>query len=817
MRKLRIAMLAAAMCLAGMAACSKVVSDGERILPDTTLTRAVPDRTYFRDGHGRYVYLNGVNVSGTSKLPVAPDPLADPRGTPVSFVGRPFPSDQVDEWMRRIRDDYGFNSIRLVIMWEAVEHEGRGKYDTDYLDYIENVVRSANEHGIYVLLNFHENLFSRFFYSSFSRDPALGEPGSIEYMLSSLFPDQKTLDYDGRITGDGAPRWAVEACVPEKKLDSPNWGMNHILGPLGDPFMSFQLFYYLDKLLGTVDLGGGGSGGGEGGGEAPPSLEDWLLDMVALLKAQAPPRLPFDATQSADVYPFTNWWNNVEFSFDIERCYAAFYAGDAVFPDRTFDVGGKEMNLKDYLQEAYAGSWAQVVKRVKKFDNVIGYDLVNEPPGAFIVLMASAIYIGAGFDPDAVEDWLGALLGEDLGTSVARTLFILNILPAIPSRDFFDLYVDGNPGEYNAFVKDHPELCAEALEAEKPECLQEAFYEDYVARYKEMRGLAGMNTGGALDLNLSFVVKLVDLYRRVGMAILAEDPEAVIWLEEGGGAFDDLLGGAVGSVNLYKPGELKKIVFTPHWYPDIYPFLGFNEPPRDFVVEEWMVRDFTPDIEAKVKASTETFGPVPVVFGEFGTYFNYNGIEASLASDYEISSEILNNYYESFEKLFLHRMLWNLSADNTKENGDGWNYEDFSIVGPDLAPRSELAWCRPTPLAMSGKPVAVSFNSDFHYYDPEKGIPDPWREFHLSFESKESDMPTEIFVPEYQYPDGFYVWLSDGWALYDHARHTLYFYPTRDEPGWVHEVTIRPPQPNAERTGWSYFFKGEQSLAGNKG
>ena len=809
-------MLLAALLAAG---CSKMLPGGDdKALPDTALTKIELDRHYFKDQHGRYLYINGINVSGTSKLPVTPAPDDDPRKGPISFVGRPFPIEEADDWFARIRNEMGFNSIRLVVAWEAIEHQGRGQYDTEYLDYLEELVKKANDHGIYVLINFHENLFSRFFYANFSRNPELGEPGSVEYMLSTLFPNSKTMAYDGRITGDGAPRWAVEACVPEKNIDSPNWGMSHIMAPLGDLYMSLQIFQYVDKLLGLT-----GEVGGEGDGGGGVSLEDWLLDMVAQMKKADPPLLPFDVTETCDVYPFTNWWNNVALSYDIERCYAAFYAGDKVFPGYKFDVDGKQVDIKEYLQGAYAGAWVEVVKRVKKYPNVIGYDLVNEPPSAFIVLMAVAIYTAENFNEDAVEDWLSTLIGQELGQSITRLLFVLNVLPAIPSKDFFDTYIDSHTGEFNTFKNDNPDSCADA----KPEggqteeeaidaCFRDGFYDHYVYKYKESRGLNDINAGGVLDLNLSYVVHLVEMYRRVGKAIMAEQPDAIIWLEGGGGAFDDLLGAAVGAVNLYKPQELDQIVFSPHWYPDIYPFLGFNEPPRNFVVEEWMVRDFTPEIESSIKNASQTFGPIPVVFGEFGTYFNYNGIEQSIKDDYAISKEILNNYYESFETLFAHRMLWNLSADNTNDKGDLWNAEDFSIVGPGGKVRGELAWSRPTPLVLSGKPVELRFNSDFHFYDPEKGEPDPWREFYLSFESKESDMPTEIFVPEYQYPDGFYVWLSDGWAVYDHDRHTLYYYPTKDDPGWVHEMTIRPPQEGAERNHFSYFFDGEQVLVGDR-
>ncbi len=790
---------------------SVVPDDLPALDPPRELTPVVTDGFYLRDGHGRYLYLNGVNVSGTSKLPVTPAPDEDPRKEPISFVGRPFPLEDADHWLGMIRR-LGFNSIRLVIMWEAIEHEGRGKYDEEYLQYLEDLVDKCNEHGIYVVLNFHENLFSRFLFTNFNRNPEVGEPGSIEHMLGTLFPDSKTLQFDGRVTGDGAPRWAVEACLPEKRLDSPNWGMSHLMGPLGEVFYLTQIIDYVDKLIGAVDGGDDGGDGGEGG-EEEVDLVDFLSDLLMKMKAADPPMLPYDVRDTCDVFPFTNWWNNTLFSYDIGRCYAAFYAGDAVFPTYRFQVGGKEVDIKEYLQGAYAEAWGEVARRLGDRPNVIGYDLINEPPGGFLMLALLTIYFQADYDPAAVEDFIVGIAGPDLGEAVYRVLFLLNVLPVLPPPEYYGPYVATNKTEYNEWRKAFPEECPDIEDDDAlDECLEETFVKWHI---RQKYSADDVNFGGVLDLNLSFVVRLVESYRRISQEILANDPDAIIWLEGGGGALDELIGGTLGDVKLYKPEEVDQMVFTPHWYPDIYPFLGFNEPPRDFVVEEWTVRDFAPELAMPIESAKETFGPVPVVYGEFGSYFNYNGIESSVADDYRITSEILNNYYEAFETLFAHRMLWCFSVDNTYDKGDLWNYEDFSIIGPDGEPRAALSWNRPTPLVLTGRPLNMYFNSDFHYYEPVKDKPQPWREFYLAFAHKESDLPSEIYVPKSQYPDGFYLWLSDGWARYDDDLQTLYYYPTNDDPEWTHEVTIRPPQENAPMSGWTYYFRGEFSIAGN--
>ncbi|MHB8877258.1 MAG: hypothetical protein ACYC8T_26465, partial [Myxococcaceae bacterium] len=202
----------------------------------------------------------------------------------------------------------------------------------------------------------------------------------------------------------------------------------------------------------------------------------------------------------------------------------------------------------------------------------------------------------------------------------------------------------------------------------------------------------------------------------------------------------------------------------------------------------------------------------PVVFGEFGTYFNLNGIKDARASRYQVSAEILDNYYEAFEDQFQSKMIWCYSPENDFVMGDGWNHEDFSVVDRNFAPRGEAAWSRPHARSLAGKPVSTHFFSDHHYFDPEKGVAPPEREFFVRYQSRETSAATEIVVPKVQYPDGFYVWVSDGLVHYDPERSLLYHLPERDEPGVEHWVRVRPPLGGSLNDGWQYFFKGGQVL-----
>jgi hypothetical protein len=125
----------------------------------------VIDGTRFRDREGRHVILRGVNLGGDCKVPVAPNghtylptDFADHRT--VSFVGRPFPLDEADAHFARLAR-WGFNCLRLLTTWEAVEHAGPGAYDEAYLDYFEEIARRAGRFGFHLFIDFHQDVWSR--------------------------------------------------------------------------------------------------------------------------------------------------------------------------------------------------------------------------------------------------------------------------------------------------------------------------------------------------------------------------------------------------------------------------------------------------------------------------------------------------------------------------------------------------------------------------------------------------------------------------------------------------------------------------------
>lgn len=121
----------------------------------------------------RKVVLKGINVDSQMKLPVTPyipsyeGDSTDPNnfffdGDNVSFVGRPFPLQEAHMHFQRIKD-WGYTTIRYLITWEAMEHAGPGKYDKEFVEYTLQMLKIiGNIGGLYVFLEFHQDVWSRF-------------------------------------------------------------------------------------------------------------------------------------------------------------------------------------------------------------------------------------------------------------------------------------------------------------------------------------------------------------------------------------------------------------------------------------------------------------------------------------------------------------------------------------------------------------------------------------------------------------------------------------------------------------------------------
>jgi len=151
----------------------------------------------FVDGMGREVILRGVNAGGRSKLP--------------PFL--PFdPEPDFDTALEAYADSVaslGFNVVRLLIIYEAAEPV-RGEYDQRYLEKYDAMVRAFGRRGVHVIVDAHQDLFSR------------------------------------RFCGDGFPDWALaeKHRGRERHADCGYWSLRYFTRPVASSF---------DRLYQNVD------------------------------------------------------------------------------------------------------------------------------------------------------------------------------------------------------------------------------------------------------------------------------------------------------------------------------------------------------------------------------------------------------------------------------------------------------------------------------------------------------------------------------------------------------------------------------------
>ena len=169
----------------------------------------------FVDATGRTMFLRGINLGGSTKMPYSPRVGSHVRedffkGKEVSFVGRPFPLKDADEHFSRLKA-WGYHFLRFLVTWEAIEHEGPGVYDEEYLDYVVAILTKANEYGFNVLIDPHQDLWSR---------------------------------YTG---GDGAPMWTFEVAGMDVK-NFQETGAAFVHNIYGDPYPRMIWFSNYYKL-----------------------------------------------------------------------------------------------------------------------------------------------------------------------------------------------------------------------------------------------------------------------------------------------------------------------------------------------------------------------------------------------------------------------------------------------------------------------------------------------------------------------------------------------------------------------------------------
>lgn len=612
------------------------------------------DGTRFADIHGRTVILRGVNLGGDSKVPARPDESTHlytdfSRHRDVSFVGRPFPLADAEEHFARLRV-WGFNVIRLIVTWEAIEHAGPGEYDREYLGYLAGICRMAGQSGLYVFIDFHQDVWSR---------------------MSG---------------GDGAPCWTFETAG----IDYRN-----------------------------ISASG-----------------------AALVMQHA--RDFTDPNPAQKSYPPMCWSSNYRYPA-CAIMFTLFFGGMTFTPEFTVDGS----NIQDYLQNRYLGALRAAAEAVSGCGNVIGFDPMNEP---------SRGWIGLPFSTRITENRDGIQPVPGLAFSPLDALMAARGIPVDVPRLGISLLrgrlvgketVRVNAGRVPLWLAGMSDPFEEAG-AWSPGAggAPPRFNEDF------FRPVNGRPVDFTRD-------HLAPFLARAGRTVRNVNPDWFVFVEKD--AADAMLDPSLPQ------GLPEQSVNATHWYDGVtlvfkrfFP-VNIDAASKKIAIGAKGIQNMYNRQIGAIAAASKNAG-IPCLIGEFGIPFDMHGRRAYRKYRRGIRADriwkrhvaALDLMYNAMDAALAGSTQWNYSAGNSNDPriGDRWNQEDLSVFSRDQQDdpddvnsggRALAGFVRPYARRVQGKIISVRFAR-------KTGT------FALEFIADLSiKAPTEIFIPDIQYPAGFLV------------------------------------------------------------
>ncbi len=459
-------------------------------------------------------------------------------------------------------------------------------------------------------------------------------------------------------------------------------------------------------------------------------------------------------------YPRMIWASNAN-KLASATMFTLFFAGNDFAPNTMIE--GEP--AQEYLLRHYLDAIKQVAMRLKDQPNVVGYDTLNEPSSGYIgwkCLDSTADHVNLDMSPTPYQSMLlGAGFPQDVDfyslgltrikVSGKRRLNEARQRVWLPGFDC----IWRQHGVWDLDASDTPQLL-------KP---------DYFTQVN----------GRPIDFTR-------DYYRafnnRFGVTINSVHPEALIFIE------------AEQDVPPYDLGksDINNIVYSAHWYDafvlvkkEYIPFIGVNSQTRKVVFSPGIRHSYYKQLATLKGHADHQLGGVPFVLGEFGIPFDMHEKKAYQTGDFRIQVKALQRSLRAVEDNLLNYTLWNYTTDNTNLHGDLWNDEDLSIYSADQRSnprdinsggRALQAVIRPYPMLTSGELFQANFN--------------PFRRiFKMKFRSDPAiSAPTEIFVPNFQYPHGYTIRVSDGRYEIKRSQQLLLYWPGAGRN--IHTITLKP-------------------------
>ena len=494
------------------------------------------------------------------------------------------------------------------------------------------------------------------------------------------------------------------------------------------------------------------------GGDGAPG---WTLEAVGFdLTRLAVTGAAINHQTHGDPFPRMIWPTNYT-KLAAATMFTLFFAGNKFAPATKIEG----VPAQEYLQSHYLNAIKQVAQRLKDLPNVVGYDSLNEPGSGFI-----------GFS-DLTAPPQGLLLMGATPTPYQAMLLGSGYPQTV---DVYELGFQGpQVSGQQALNPDGVRVWREGYD-----CVwkQNGIWTDADG---EPRLLKPDHFASPLDIANGYIKPFI---KRFIAEIREVHPDTLLFLEgvPGGGHphwESDDPAGAVNAAHWYDAMTLLMKQFNPEFTVDFatgQPVTGADSVASAFVDQLAGAR--------KGGDEARSGGGIPTLIGEFGIPFDLDNKSAYDSGDFSTHTYALDLYYDAMDANLLNCTIWNYTPDNTNARGDLWNDEDLSIFSRDQQDadwredihsggRGLPAIIRPYARKTAGEPLRMRFDLTTRTFEFEFQ-PDP-----------NTNAPTEIFIPDYHYPKGYTVAVTNGIHTIEPNTQTLTI--SVQQPGEICKVQVR--------------------------
>jgi hypothetical protein len=480
------------------------------------------------------------------------------------------------------------------------------------------------------------------------------------------------------------------------------------------------------------------------GGDGAPG---WTLEAVGFDPEKiAASGAAFTVASEGKNYRQMSWGLNY-LRYANATMWTLFFGGNTFAPGKYVEG----VPVQDWLQDHFIDAMKHAARRLKDVDAIVGFGTLNEPHYGYIGLASldthHRITSPAGAVPTAFQSIAAA---SGFPQAVKRVgLAGMVTLPGkeILNPDGVSLFRDGarcpwlEAGVW-AVEGGVPVVKKTDWFLRVPEWVKSG--SSSAATGAGNSALSGADSGDPLSGG-SFAEYFLKPFQKRFMEALSKKHGHYIFFVEG--VPHAHRASWTAEDRLDSDGKPYSIVEAFHWYDGMT--LLFKK------WHSWMIADsetsapsFGPGAAARsVRAQLARLAArprgdnIPAFLGEFGVPFDLSRGRSYRSGSYREQETALGAYYDAVDAVLVHSTIWNYSASNTHEAGDGWNTEDLSIYCATTGEgRAVRGFSRPYAMAVAGMPVSMEF-------DRKKRV--------FTFEWDAVDGITEIFVPSHWYPEGW--------------------------------------------------------------